>query len=505
MVRRRSVVAAVLLLSCAAPPSPRVTRRDPAPVVPTAPPPRAAAAASDCVPPPEMAPTQVTGAELSSDGRWALLRGDVSQVWELSPAAPVLRFRVELPRPFFRGADRLVVDDGRDVIVIDATRGALIRVEDATLVGPVDAAWVAVGPDRLRVLDPTTLAVRSEVALRGVSTPGSLEGVRLLLGGRRVLTDDMLAALDPPRVLASRTAMGAVSADERHVLACGVAGEELSVLSTDTGEAIGSFTSTSTVQVCGPAAALSPDARTLVIFEKDAEGATVLVAGDVATGALRVFPTRHRVGGALKVTLDVTREDPPRVCVSSLGKWETSRTCDWVLGADGSIVDRPGPPAERSRFGEGEEGGAASARSPSGAWRAVVQRAPGGKGASVRVDTPGRPPRGAAPRTLTLDGVIGDSMFPWAPTLTFVDETHVVFRSTRDDMRDALIDVVTGEVRRFDGPIAVAPGVVLVVGTSVTALASPSFAPVALAASAGGWARARRVALRCASPLPPAR
>ncbi len=390
--------------SCAAAPRPATTTRAPRVVAPSTEKPPAAPeqtlAATPCEAPSPRPRSPIDGVELSEDGHWALGRGEVTQVWALGPGAHSLRHRIELPYPTFASNDHIVVDDGRDMVAIDLARGAVVRLADVSVAGPVAGGWIAAGPGHLRVLEPRDLHVVSEVPLGPVPPPVGLDEVHLLRGGRRVVTDVALLALDPPRVLVADRSMRALSADESRVAACDREGRALSILSTETGEAVASFPADGTRPLCGFPPYLSPDGSHVVVLDQAEDGSTRLWTADVTTGAVRATSTRHFIGSTLSVELHPSPDDPRRICLGAFGKLEASTTCAWELRPDGSIAPAVDARPHRVRVGEG---GVASARSPSRAWRVVARIRAGRHGVTFNIDRvgPGRS------KVVSLAGDIG--------------------------------------------------------------------------------------------------
>lgn len=234
---------------------------------------------------------------------WA---GGGGLVYRLDPGRPSLRWvlRTEgFAAPRFLDANRLLLNDGPDTVVLDLARDRAIRLDDRPQVFVFDKALLAVGQGVVERIERDTLAVSARVSFALPEEDAEPTGFswsnepRLFAKGARAIVGRRLIALDEQRVLGEFGALGMLSEDERRVLALGaVPGrpetQRTHIVDTRSGAIVASFDDNGQG---GPIPALDATGRFAAWSDYDTDEAlrVRVFVGDATTGRVQVARARH--------------------------------------------------------------------------------------------------------------------------------------------------------------------------------------------------------------------
>lgn len=227
-------------------------------------------------------------------------------MYRLDPGRPSLRWvlRTEgLTTPRFLDADRLLVNDGPDTLVLDLARDRASRLHDRPQVFVFDAALLAVGQGVVERIERDTLAVSARVSFALPEEDAEPTGFswsnepRLFADGTRAIVGRRLLALDEQRVLAEVGELGELSEDKQRVLALGALPgrpetQRTHILDTRSGAVVASFEDNGQG---GPAPALDATGRFAAWsdYDVDEELRVRVFVGDATTGRVQVARARH--------------------------------------------------------------------------------------------------------------------------------------------------------------------------------------------------------------------
>lgn len=269
-------------------------------------------------------------------------------MYRLDPGRPALRWvlRTEgLTTPRFLDADRLLVNDGPDTVVLDLARDRAIRLHDRPQVFVFDAALLAVGQGVVERLERDSLAVSAHVDFalpegdEDASAPGWSTEPRLFAEGTRAIVGRRLFALDEQRLLSELGALGMLSQDERRVLALGaVSGQpetqRTHIVDTHSGAIVASFEDNGQG---GPLPALDATGRFAAWsdYDVDEQLRVRVFVGDATTGRVEVARA-HQFTWSTSYAQQLYFKGP-KLCIAMGGKTWSAWGCPFNVDTRGHL------------------------------------------------------------------------------------------------------------------------------------------------------------------------